>query len=129
MATVEPTTPDPFEPPLEEPQEADTIIFEDLLSRDASNTVCITEENLDLVWPRDPDQEPAVIVGKWFQMPPTCVGEFIPCEEKYGRDTCLAFVFDGPDLPNLNAQVPAPAAGILLLTALVGAAAYKKVFK
>lgn len=123
MATIEPPPQDPFEFSEEKTQEADTIIFEDLLSRDASNTVCITEENLNLVWPID-DKEPAVIVGKWFDMPPTCVGEFVPCEEKYGREACLKFVFDGPPI---HGQVPLPSAGPMLIAALAVAALLKKV--
>jgi len=128
MATVEPPEVDPFEIDLQEAEpEKETILqFSDLLDMNEDGTDCITDENLDFIWPRDPDQEPAIVVGKSFVMPPACTGPFIPCEEKYGRETCLKFVFDGPPLPPSHTVVPLGSSGLMLASALAIAFTVKK---
>lgn len=90
-------------------------MFESLLSRDAKGVTCITEENLDRIWPRD-DREPEVIVGKWLEVPPTCTSVMASCEERFGREACLEFAFSGWPLP--PATIPLPSGLALLVTAV-----------
>ena len=90
-------------------------MFESLLSRDAQGQTCITEENLDRIWPRD-DREPEIIVGKWLEVPPTCTSVMPSCEERYDRQTCLEYAFGGWPLP--PAVIPLPPGLAFSLTAV-----------
>jgi hypothetical protein len=100
-------------------------MFDDLLSRDVKGHVCITEENLDRIWPRD-DREPEVIVGKWFDLPPTCGEVLASCEDRFGRQYCLEFAFGGGPLPDPPSAVPLPSGAVFLTTALIAALAIRK---
>ena len=113
MATIESPKLDPVSIIVEKQEE--TILFADLLDKNEDGTDCITDENLDFIWPRDQETQPSVVVGKAFVMPPACDVPFISCEEKFGRDVCISFVFDGPSLP----PVPLSSSGIFLVIAFV----------
>lgn len=93
-------------------------MFESLLSRDAQGVTCITEENLDRIWPSD-DREPEVVVGKWLEVPPTCTSVMASCEARFGRETCLEYAFGGWPLPSSGdvAAIPVPPGLALGLTA------------
>lgn len=116
MATMNPEQPDPFDEFLEPEEELQPPELSEIFLTDFNGNECVTLEGLDWIWPVD-DREPLEVGGKGFIMPPTCE-EQIPCYEKYGDEVCMKFVFDGPDLPGINANVPLPGALPLAVTAI-----------